>query len=137
MADIGTLPTTMNFQGTYQAYEKGKQKKDIAIKADYDGRELDLVVKDHVTKNNTHLQMTNDELFDFFSHKQSSKNLMEKLTHNINKNKNKIKIKNMNKDNKQKQQTRKKVVKPKRIENSKNSKNSKKTKKVKRTRKRK
>lgn len=128
MAGIGTLPTTMNFQGTYQAYEKGKQKKDIAIKADYDGRELDLVVKDHVKKNNTHLQMTNDELFDFFSHKQSSKNLMEKLTHNINKNK------NMNKDNKQKQQTRKKAVKPKKIEKSKNSK---KTKKVKRTRKRK
>lgn len=128
MAGIGTLPTTMNFQGTYQAYEKGKQKKDIAIKADYDGRELDLVVKDHVKKNNTHLQMTNDELFDFFSHKQSSKNLMEKLTHNINKNK------NMNKDNKQKQQTRKKVVKPNKIEKSKNAK---KPKKVKRTRKRK
>lgn len=128
MAGIGTLPTTMNFQGTYQAYEKGKQKKDIAIKADYDGRELDLVVKDHVKKNNTHIQMTNDELFDFFSHKQSSKNLMEKLTHNINKNK------NMNKDNKQKQQTRKKVVKPNKIEKSKNAK---KPKKVKRTRKRK
>lgn len=90
----------MKFEGKYETYENGKKREDVVMKADYDGKDLEVNVNDRVKNQSTYLQLTNDELFDLMSHKHTQKSLMNQLEDELHTKKNEGRIKRVKKGRK-------------------------------------
>lgn len=94
------LPMAMKFEGKYETYENGKKREDVVMKADYDGKDLEVNVNDRVKNQSTYLQLTNDELFDLMAHRHTEKSLMSQLEDELHTKKNEGRIKRVKKGRK-------------------------------------
>lgn len=64
---------------SYETYKNGKKQDDVVVAANYDGDNVNVKIHDKVKGKKTNLKMTDDELFDLFTHKQAPKSLMSRL----------------------------------------------------------
>jgi hypothetical protein len=105
------LPVVMKFEGKYETYENGKKRHDVTMNADYDGADLELNVDDKLQNKKTHLQLSNDELFDLMSTNHTKQGLLKQLEDELQKKKTKRGRKTQRRrviKNKRKKQTRRK-----------------------------
>lgn len=70
---------SMKAQGSVIAFENGKRKHDVEMFADYDGKELEIDVNDVLHNKQSHIQLSNEDLFDIMIRKQPSDDLMTRL----------------------------------------------------------
>lgn len=123
---LNNIPMIMKLEGKYQSYENGIPKENVSMKADYDGDDLEVNIKDKMKKKETYLQLSNDQLFELMSHNHTEQSLMKQLE-------NEVKIKpikyNNNKSENNKSENKKSENKKSKNNKSKNEKKDKKEKK--------
>lgn len=70
---------TMKAEGSLIAFENGRRKQDVEMKADYDGNDLEISVNDVLHNKKSQIQLSNEDLFDIMIKKQPSEDLMTRL----------------------------------------------------------
>lgn len=105
------LPIVMKFEGKYETYENGEKQHDVTMNADYDGADLEINVDDKLQNKKSHLQLSNDALFDLMSKNHTKRGLLKQLETELQKKKIKRGRKTQRRrviKNKRKKQTRRK-----------------------------
>lgn len=69
----------LNVESNYTYSENGNTRESMSMKADYDGKELDIDISDNLRNKKTTYQLSNDELINLMSHNQTDESLLHKL----------------------------------------------------------